>query len=118
MTSREAKRRPTYKRQRKHARKSVTLPVMITEEDNRLSGEILFDAVDLSVSGAFLASSLLFEIDESLGIQFHLPGDVLVRIQCRVVRISRDEPTGMGIEFTVLADADRDAIRDFLKQQP
>lgn len=117
MTSREAKRRPTNKRQRKHARKAVSLPVTITEEDNRSAGEILFDTLDLSVSGAFLVSSLLFEVNETLMLQFQLTDKVLVRTQCRVIRISHDSPTGMGIEFVEMTKANRDAILDFLKKQ-
>jgi hypothetical protein len=105
----------TYARTpRRHARQRVELPVRIRDDVHRTDGLLLFDATDLSVGGAFLRSSFLFEIDEELRLEFVLPSGPPLCLRARVVRISRSGPPGMGISFCDLGDHDREVIRTLL----
>jgi len=92
----------------------VEVPVTIVDEIGKSYGTILFDTSDLSLGGAFMRSSLLFEVDEELGLELSLSPDRTVRARGRVVRVVREEPAGMGIAFTRLDEADREEIRNFL----
>lgn len=99
---------------RTHARWQVEVPVTIIDDTHRAEGHLQFDTHDLSVGGAFLKSTLLFEVDEELSLEFDLGSD-RVRIRCRVVRIARgDPPPGMGIMFVELAPGDRETIQRFV----
>ena len=91
----------------------MELPVTIVEAEQKTAGGLFFDTTDLSIGGAFLRSTVLFEVDEILRIEFTLAGNTIVA-RARVVRVSYDEPPGMGIEFVGLDDHERDAIRAFL----
>jgi c-di-GMP-binding flagellar brake protein YcgR len=91
---------------------------MIVDDVGRTHGTMQFDTSDLSIGGAFMRSSLLFEIDEELGLELALAPGKTVRARARVVRVVRDGPAGMGIAFTRLDDADREAIRTFLTKGP
>lgn len=99
---------------RKHQRHAIELPVTIVDEVGKTSGTIQFDTSDLSLGGAFMRSSLLFEVDEELGLELTLAPGRTVRARGRVVRVVRDGPAGMGIAFTSLEETDREAIRSFL----
>ncbi len=102
------------KKSRTHARWQCEVPVTIIDETHRASGHLQFDTHDLSVGGAFLKSTFLFEVDEELVLEFEL-GDRRVRARGRVVRIARGSPPpGMGIAFTELTDPDREAIKTFV----
>ena len=105
--------------QRAHARRELELPVLVHDTGNRVRGAIRFDLRDLSVGGAFLRSDLLFEVGEELQVEFELPGGLSVHARGRVVRVSRDpapREAGMGIAFSEMSDADREAVRAFLAQ--
>jgi c-di-GMP-binding flagellar brake protein YcgR len=99
---------------RKHERHAVELPVTIVDDVGKTSGTIQFDTADLSLGGAFMRSSLLFEVDEELGLELTLAPGQTVRARGKVVRVVRDGPAGMGIAFTSLDERDREAIRSFL----
>jgi len=43
-------------------------------------------------------------------------GATKVLARARVVRVSYDEPPGMGIEFTKLGDRERDTIKAYLSK--
>jgi hypothetical protein len=100
---------------RQHARSPVELPISISDAANRVEGHIEFNTQDLSVGGAFIRSDLLFEVGEELQLDFTLPDGRAVRARGKVVRVARDSGDdvipGMGIAFSALTDADRDAIR-------
>lgn len=104
------------RRLRANTRWPIEVPVTIVDDQRRTEGLIAFDTHDLSVAGAFLKATLLFEIDDELGLEFTLEEGRSVRARGRVVRVQRDAPSGMGIAFTQLDDADRDAIRRFLNK--
>lgn len=105
---------PLGRRLRANTRWPVEVSVAIVDDDRRTEGRLAFDTRDLSVAGAFLKAKLLFEVDEELALEFTLDDGKIVRARARVVRVSRDAPTGMGIAFTRLEDADREAIRRFV----
>jgi hypothetical protein len=106
-------RAPVERKTRRHERRRVELPVTIVEAEQKTAGDLLFDTTDLSIGGAFLRSTVLFEVDEILRIEFDLGGPTIVA-RARVVRVSYDEPPGMGIEFVGLDDDERDAIKAYL----
>jgi hypothetical protein len=114
------RRQPARKEARRHARRSSELPTVVTEAESRVEAGLQLDMRDLSLGGAFLRSSLLFEVGEVLTIEFDLPGGRTICARARVVHVSRDpEPksgrgSGMGIEFIALAEADRQAMLAFL----
>lgn len=99
---------------RKHSRRSVELPVLVSDAANRVKAGIRFDATEVSVGGAFLRSDLLFEVGEVLNLQIEIPPSRRISAVGRVVRVSRgtasDRVAGMGIEFVDLSAADRAAI--------
>jgi Tfp pilus assembly protein PilZ len=99
---------------RRHSRRSVELPVLVSDAANRVKAGIRFDAADVSAGGAFLRSDLLFEVGEILNLAIELPPNRRISAVGRVVRVSRgttqDRLAGMGIEFIDLSAADRAAI--------
>lgn len=99
---------------RRHSRRSVELPVLVSDAANRVKAGIRFDAADVSAGGAFLRSDLLFEVGEILNLAIELPPNRRISAVGRVVRVSRgtaqERLAGMGIEFIDLSAADRAAI--------
>jgi Tfp pilus assembly protein PilZ len=104
---------------RKHSRRSVELPVLVSDAANRVKAGIRFDATEVSVGGAFLRSDLLFEVGEVLNLQIEIPPNRRISAVGRVVRVSRgtaqDRLAGMGIEFIDLSAADRAAIETAIR---
>ncbi len=104
---------------RKHSRRSVELPVLVSDAANRVKAGIRFSAADVSVGGAFLRSDLLFEVGEVLNLQIEVPPNRRILAVGRVVRVSRgtaqDRIPGMGIEFVDLSPADRAAIETAIR---
>jgi Tfp pilus assembly protein PilZ len=104
---------------RKHSRRSVELPVLVSDAANRVKAGIRFDASDVSAGGAFLRSDLLFEVGEILNLQIDLSPSHRLFAVGRVVRVSRgtaqDRVAGMGIEFVDLSPADRAAIETAIR---
>lgn len=101
------------RRTRQHERRRVEFPVTIVDAENRTSGGLSFEASDLSMGGVFLRSTVLFELGEELGLEFQL-GGALVKARAKVVRVSTDERAGMGIAFTRIDPAHREALQQFL----
>jgi len=101
---------------RRYSRRSLSLPVLVTEAADDLQAAISFDAADLSQGGAFLRSELLFEVGEVLDLEIHVAPGLRVRARGRVVRVSRaEEAPGMGIEFVELAPEARQALAGALR---
>lgn len=98
---------------RKHSRRNLELPVVVSDAANRVKGGLRFESADVSPGGAFLRSDLLFEVGEVLSLSIELSGRQ-VQARGRVVRVSRgtaaDQPPGMGIEFVELSPVDRAAV--------
>ena len=113
MSENESGRIPVERKTRRHERRRVELPVTIVEAEQKTAGGLVFDTTDMSLSGAFLRSTVLFEVDEILRMEFSV-GDSRIVARARVVRVSYDEPPCMGIEFVGLDDAERDQINAFL----
>ncbi|HEY4183901.1 MAG TPA: PilZ domain-containing protein [Polyangia bacterium] len=99
---------------RKHSRRTVELPVVVSDAANKVKAGIRFGAADVSLGGAFLCSDLLFEIGEVLNLTIQLPDSRQILARGRVVRVSRgatdEQPPGMGIEFVDLSPVDRAAV--------
>jgi Tfp pilus assembly protein PilZ len=106
---------PPGSNKRQHERRAVELPITVSDAANRVVAIIQFSTQDLSIGGAFVRSHLLFEIGETLSLQFALPDGRAIRASGKVVRVSRDTGDdvvpGMGIQFVDLPDADREALR-------
>jgi len=105
---------------RKHSRRTLELPVLVSDAANRVKAGIRFGSSDVSTGGAFLRSDLLFEVGEILNLAIELPPPASRPIVARgrVVRVSRgttaDLLPGMGIEFVDLSPADRAALQSAL----
>lgn len=99
---------------RKHSRRSVELPVLVSDAANRVKAGIRFGTTEVSAGGAFLRSDLLFEVGEILNLQIEIAPNRRIAAVGRVVRVSRGTPqdrlAGMGIEFIDLSPADRAAL--------
>ena len=104
---------------RKHSRRSVELPVLVSDAANRVKAGIRFGASEVSPGGAFLRSDLLFEVGEILNLQIEIPPNRRITAVGRVVRVSRgtaqDRLAGMGIEFVELSPAYRVAIETAIR---
>lgn len=100
---------------RQHPRHAVELPITVSDATNRVVAVIQFSTQDLSMGGAFVRSQLLFEIGETLQLQFSLPDGRTIKSTGKVVRVARDAGDdvvpGMGIEFVDLSDRDRQALQ-------
>ena len=110
-------------RLRRHERRAVAAEIRVHDARDTSVGEISFDALDLSAGGAFLKSDLLLGEGEQLDVSFHLPGrEAAMTTRARVVWTARRPEmrgaAGMGIEFTSLEPADRDALAAFVKDRP
>lgn len=103
---------------RKHSRRTLELPVVVSDAANKVKAGIRFGAADVSTGGAFLRSDLLFEVGEILNLAIELPTNGRILTRGRVVRVSRgttaDRLPGMGIEFVDLTAADRAALQSAL----
>jgi hypothetical protein len=104
---------------RKHARHKAGFDVMVgTADGPKVAGDISLDALDLSESGAFLHSDLLFEEGEMLYLEIPLSSSKVISVTGRVARVSKeaDGGAGMGIEFINLLDDDRKLLAANLAQ--
>lgn len=99
---------------RRHERRTVELPITVSDAANRVVAVIQFSTQDLSAGGAFVRSHLLFEIGEVLSLQFSLPDGRSIRAKGKVMRVARDTGDdvvpGMGVQFQDLSDEDREAL--------
>lgn len=104
---------------RKHSRRAVELPVVVSDAANRVKAGIRFGTTEVSAGGAFLRSDLLFEVGELLNLQIDLPPNRRISAVGRVVRVSRgtaaDPTAGMGIEFVDLSPTDRAALETAIR---
>jgi hypothetical protein len=109
---------PLVRKMRSHTRHALEVPATILLADapagSEGAGHVLFDTRDLSTGGAFLKSSSLLEIGEELELEFQLDGGKSVRATCKVVRVERKPPTGMGISFTKLDAEAQAALKAFM----
>ena len=106
-------------RLRRHERRAVAAEFRVHDSNDVNAGEITFDALDISESGAFLRSDLLLSEGEALDVSFHLPGRAEpIRAQARIAWAARHGEVkgapGMGITFTSLGATDRRALADFI----
>jgi hypothetical protein len=102
---------PLVRKMRSHTRHALEVPATIRQHGD---GHVLFDTRDLSTGGAFLKSSSLLEIGEELELEFQLDGGKSVCATCKVVRVERKPPTGMGISFTKLDAEAQAALKAFM----
>jgi hypothetical protein len=105
---------PLVRKMRSHTRHAIEVAVTVLSDPSGPSaGHVVFDTRDVSTGGAFLKSSSLLEIGEELALELKL-GERCVRARCKVVRVERKPPTGMGISFTRLAPDDQAALKAFM----
>lgn len=84
--------------QRKQWHREVTL------RDEQGWGPFHLPATDISASGIFLESDLLFEPGQGFLLEFDSPMDgTRVRVWSRVRRVAETNASGMGLEFLDLA---------------
>lgn len=102
--------------QRREPRASVQ--ARFSARDASGAGTLLFTSEDVSSGGAFLRSDLLLEQGEALSLTFEVPGEGAVQTQARVAWVRRfPEPNqlaGMGVQFVVMRDEDRQAVARWL----
>ena len=106
---------------RRSPRKRLT--VEYRGKDAAGSGELSFEGSDLSVGGSFLKSALLLEEDETLSLEFRVPGVArLLKAQARVAWGRRfpeaGESPGMGVAFLGMSEADRRVLEAYLALVP
>lgn len=70
----------------------------------------MFSASQLTEEGAFLHSSLLLELGETVTLELSL-GANKVRATARVVALETGEAPGMKVEFASLQEGDRQLIQ-------
>ncbi len=103
---------------RRYGRKTAELAVTVRAAGNKVEGGIRLDSADVSEGGAFLRSSLLFEIGELLHLEIPLPTGAIIKTNGKVVRVAKsrgkDVVPGMGIEFLNLSPQDRKALASSL----
>lgn len=72
-------------------------------------------ALDVSLSGVFLATATPIAQDEELDVKLTLPGDVTVELHGTVAWVKPD--VGGGVKIVSMDDASRQALRGFLRQR-
>lgn len=107
-------------RHRRLLRRPLAVEFRVRDADNRLAGEIMFDAIDISVGGAFLHADYLLECGAQIEVSFTLPGSAsALQVSARVAWVTHREEVrgdaGMGLEFIDLEPDDRQAIADFVR---
>ncbi|MBT6178907.1 MAG: PilZ domain-containing protein [Deltaproteobacteria bacterium] len=94
---------------RRYNRYPLSVEFKLSDSEDPVHGEILFDTVNVSAGGAFLRSDLLMDIGAKVDVTFSMPGqDESFTTKAVVAWVTRGksgrrEP-GMGIEFTGLDD--------------
>jgi Tfp pilus assembly protein PilZ len=110
-----------HRRERRHApRRRLRLNATVALESARHAAPL--ELCDLSVSGCFLRSDFLFEINDKLLLSIQLPGlpDPVLALGS-VVRVcdGREDasPPGMGIRFVKTRREDRENLTTWVEQQ-
>lgn len=104
---------------RRFSRFPIRVEFRIKQEDAPTKGKLLFDSINLSAGGAFLRSDYLFEIGTNIEVSFKLPNrDEMINAKAKVTWVTRGSTghgdPGMGVEFTDLPEADRNAIEKLI----
>ena len=106
---------------RRFLRRPIAGEFKVRSADDTVSGDILFDAFDISEGGALLQSDYLLEVGDELEVAFALPDGPQIIVKARVAWVTRDYQDsgrgGMGIEFIDLGPGVRDAIAEFVRDQ-
>jgi Tfp pilus assembly protein PilZ len=94
--------------------------VVVRAAGNRVAAGIRLNMADLSESGAFLQSNLLFEVGEALSLEIPLTTGEPLAARGRVAWVARGGggkmPAGMGIEFEKLSPQDRRRLTQSLRR--
>ena len=102
---------------RRHLRKAVQVEFHCRDESGQ--GELLFDSADVSAGGAFLVCDMLFELGETVQLDFTLKAGVPQSCRARIAWVrrfpERGQEAGMGVEFLGLTEFDQRAIEAFLE---
>ena len=106
---------------RRYNRYPLSVEFKLSDSEDPVHGEILFDTVNVSAGGAFLRSDLLMDIGAKVDVTFTVPGQsgsfVTTAVVAWVTRgKSGRREAGMGIEFTGL-DEKAKAVIDGLIQK-
>jgi hypothetical protein len=74
----------------------------------------MFEAHRIDPRGAFLAGTLLLELDEEFTVELSFADASRLRVRARVDRVQRDVEPGMTVSFSDLSEADRKLLADKL----
>jgi hypothetical protein len=103
---------------RRARRKAWCHEVVLRDEEGW--GPISLSTTDISASGVFVASNLLFEAGQGFLLEFDSPTTVgeRIRVWSRVSRVSESDPLGCGMafEFLDLAEDHQEEIAQFVLQ--
>ena len=83
---------------------AVVTASVVSERDQ--AAYTMFEARDISPDGAFLAGSLLLELNEEFTVELSL-GETAIRTRARVASLAQGEAPGMVIVFSELSDDHR-----------
>lgn len=81
---------------------------IVSGDASSAAGYPMYEARDISPSGALLIGGLFLEVNEVFTLELALGGDA-VRATARVVRLERGAP-GMHVAFSNLTDTAREAL--------
>jgi len=104
---------------RRYVRRPLYATVTVRDAGEPNAGAVLFDAVDISLGGAFLQSELLLEVGDEVEITFAIPDEMdPIHVRAKVAwatRANEQKGTpGMGLQFLDLTDSDRERIANYI----
>jgi len=110
-------------RKRRNRRRPLTREVVLRDENGW--GPVALECIDISPTGVFLASDLLFEPGEGFMLEFKSPvKNTTIRVWSRVVRVAeveRESPQGqpgMAFEFLDLTAEQAEELRHYAAPSP
>jgi len=108
-------------KERTERRKYHRIPVELSTHMRKVGDEGFFVKIkamikDISLGGIFIGSSILFEVDSFIKIEFLLPDEKEPISMNGFVRwLKESPPMGMGIEIIQSSMSDQDRIQELLK---
>jgi hypothetical protein len=112
----DVNRKPISPAAPKAAQRVVTAAVV--SRDGGAEAFPMFEAVEVTATGAFLAGPMLLEIDEELGLELALGDGAAVRSLARVTRVDRGARPGVHVAFVGMSAAARQQLDAWLAAAP
>jgi hypothetical protein len=85
---------------------------VVVTRDDAIAVYPMFEAIRLTTEGAFLAGSLFLEVGEITTLELSWDQGTRVRVQARVISLSRGEEPGMAVVFLELDERERKLIEE------